>query len=581
MGDLVSMEVISPPGADLKGKSVQVTLDGAQGRKLGQAGFEPFGLGNRSQATLLWAWDTRGLTPGLYDLTFDVTPGGPIWTRTVTLQPANSIPLPEPQAKWASAQSKCCVFYYVTGTAAERDIRQIMSLADAQAADASQRMGVPLTSPITVTLLPRVLGNGGFTSDEISVSYLDRNYGGNEFAIVLHHEMIHALDGRLGNSFRPTMLLEGLAVYESGGHFRQQPLLADAAALLQMHTPIPPDADISIPPQPSVIFQPLATSQTALISQTANATQTPQATPTITPSATASVVLGLSSTQTTTVPLASATPGFVPAAGLGWFLPLRTLADNFYASQHEIGYLESAALIEYMVERWGWDAFNKFYRDIHSQSSGSPASAQAEAQADAINAALTAHFGITIDALQADFLSRLLKVKVTPANLSDVQETVAFFDAMQLYQYLLDPSAYFRTAWLQDNKQMRSKGIVADYLRHPSASDNVALETMLIAANQDWQANNYAGENQILAAVNAVLAEVEDQSPDPFAANSMASDYLSIVETLLNQGYQPQRITLDYNTAQGSIARAWVTASGPLLSQLELRRENGSWAVYY
>lgn len=331
--------------------------------------------------------------------------------------------------------------------------------------------------------------------------------------------MIHALDARLGGSLRPTMLLEGLAVYMTGGHFRRQPILADAAALLQIRSPIPSQADvIQATPFPAV------------------------------------------------TPAPDAGNASVEAPGLGWFLPLRLLADNFYASQHEIGYLKSAALIAYMVERWGWSGFNKFYRDIHTQTSGS--------QAEAMNAALSAHFGISLDDLQNDFLVRLRQEAVTPANLSDVQETIAYFDVMRIYQQLLDPSAYFRSAWLLDNREMRKKDIVADYLRHPSQPDNLALETMLIAANQDWQALNYAGEDQMLAAVNAVLAGVANQTPDPFKVSPLALDYQEIVQVLLKAGFQPQRISLNGNTAQ-----AWVTASGPLLSQLTLRWVKGSWTV--
>ncbi len=510
VGDQVSLEVISPPGADLKGKSVQVQIGGPQGIKLGPVGFGPFGLGDRYQATMLWAWDTRGLVEGRYDLAFSILPNGSSWTETVILQPARAVPYPEPLAHWASAQSKCCLFYYVTGTAAERDIQKIMAVADAQAADASQRMGVSSDGPITITLLPRVLGNGGFTAQEISVTYLDRNYGGNEFAIVLHHEMIHVLDARLGGDLRPTLLEEGLAVFMSGGHFRQEPILANAAALLQIHSPLPAEAD------------------------------------------------GVQGTPV---------PGITPSpTGPGWFLPLRPLADNFYASQHENGYLEAAALVAYLVERWGWDSFNKFYRDIHSQSSGS--------QADAINAALSSHFGISLDILQNDFVNRLRQEKVTPADLADVQETVAYFDTMRRYQELLDPSAYFRSAWLLDNKVMRSKGIVADYLRHPSAPDNLALETMLIAANRDWQALNYPGEDRLLAAVNAVLDGVESHLPNPFDVDLVALDYQAIVTALLKAGYQPQLISVNGGTAQ-----AWVTASSPLLIEFNLVRIGGSWIV--
>ena len=116
----------------------------------------------------------------------------------------------------------------------------------------------------------------GLPSSEISVSYLDRNYASNSWELVVHHEMVHAIDGHLGGDFRPTIFVEGLAVYLTGGHYKPEPLMPRAAALLPAY--------------------------------------------------------------------------------LNQYIPLKTLADDFYASQHEIGYLEGASLIEYMVKTYGWDA---------------------------------------------------------------------------------------------------------------------------------------------------------------------------------------------------------------------------------
>lgn len=497
VGDQVSMEVISPPNTEMKGHNVLVQVDPPSGPKLGPTDFGTFGIENRSQATLTWAWDTSNESTGAHTLSFTVRPEGPTWTETVTLLPKNDLPPFEAQAHWATAKSQCCELHFITGTAAGRDIQSLAQQADQQAQDAASRLQVNFTQPISITLLPRVLGNGGFTSDEISISYLDRNYASSNFDLVLHHEMIHALDGRMGGDLRPSILVEGLAVYMSGGHFKKEPLLPRTAALLQIPAPGPPGS------QP----------------------------------------------------------------GKGWYIPLKTLAEDFYASQHEIGYLEAAALIQYMVDTWGWSAYNSFYRDIHPLSNGS--------QVDAIDIALRKHFQISFVNLEYNFLQFLGKQPVDAATIRDIQSTVGYYDTMRRYQKDLDPSAHFRTAWLLDNKEMRKRGIVADYLRHPNSPENLALETLLVSAGDHLLAGQLDETDANVAAVNAALGAWEQKQASPFLVSPLASDYLDIVQALLADGDEPQRIVLD-----GDTARAWVSSSTSpdLIQRILVRRQQG-WVL--
>ncbi len=367
LGDQVSFEVISPIGLDVKDANVKVQVDPPGGLTLGPVTFGAWGIQGRSEATMLWAWDTRNLEPGSHMLSFEVQPQGYAWSESVTLLPQSAIPPAQAAAHWATTQTQCCSVFYITDTASERDLSTLTSMIDEQAQDAINKMGASFTEPITLTILPRLLGHGGFTSSEISVSYLDRNYASNSWALVVHHEMIHAIDGTLGGDFRPTIFVEGLAVYMTGGHYKIEPLMPRAAALL-------PDY-------------------------------------------------------------------------LNLYIPLKNLADDFYASQHEIGYLEGAALIEYMVNTYGLDAFLSFYRDMHNR--------QGESQSDSIDAALQVHYSISFNKLEQDFLAALKNETDAQAWMNDVNLTVDFYDTMRRYQQLLDPSAYFRTAWLMDNKTMR------------------------------------------------------------------------------------------------------------------------------
>jgi hypothetical protein len=354
-------------------------------------------------------------------------------------------------------------------------------------------MEIDFDEPIEVTLMPRVLGHGGFASGEIYISYLDRNYAGSNLDLVLNHEMVHILDARLGGELRPTLFVEGIAVYLTGGHFKTEPLLPRAAALL----------------------------------------------------APAQHESGL---------------------GLDWYLPLGPLADDFYMSQHEIGYLQAGALVQYMVETWGWEAFTNFYRDIHPHPDGK--------QSLAIDVALQAHLAINLAQLEERFLATLMEQEVTQALYDDVRLTVAFYDTVRRYQQAMDTSAYFLTAWLPNGGQMRELGIVADLVRHPSSVDNMALETLLVSADDQLEAGHYDQTEMSLDAVNLVLDNLETGSTAAFSSHPLADAHYQIVLTLLANGYQTQRIFVD-----GGTARTEVTTSSPAVVVIEMVDVGGGWAI--
>lgn len=435
VGDQVSLEVIAPQEADLQDNQVQVQVGD---HDLGSADFKPYGLVGRLQATLLWAWNTSDLQPGAYTLTFSVKPAGYSWSQTVMLNPQSQVLPPAPLAHWETVASECCRVHYITGTDAARNLAALLETADRQAAMSVEQMGVSLDQPIPVTILPRVLGHGGFTSNEVYVTYLGRDYAGSDFAQVLHHEIIHLLDGRLGGDLRPAILVEGLAVYLTGGHYKPEPLLPRAAALLD----------------------------------------------------------------------------------LGWYIPLTTLTDDFYTSQHEIGYIEAGALVKYMVATFGWSAYSNFYRDIHPQPNGQ--------QSQAMDAALQAHFGISFHQLEQGFTAELRRQHINPDVFDDVRLTIAFYDTVRRYQLDLDPSAYFLTAWLPDGEQMRQRGIVADYIRHPQGPENHFLEELLVQADSALIDGRYPETEHILALVNANLDAIDMKVFQPYGVTLPVFDLFAV-----------------------------------------------------
>ncbi len=409
-GDLVSVEVYSQAGANLQDQELAVSLAGSSPTVLGTAKFTPVS-GNKFLATLQWFWNTGGLAPGTYSLQFSITPAKTEWQQTVDLEVAP----PGADAHWITAKNSCCNVYVISGTAAERDLPLLLPEIDIQASQVQGELHHQLSKKIDINLLPVVLGQSGFTTDQIYVSYADLNYTDTNFLLVLHHEMVHFVDADMGGDLRPLILGEGLAVYLTGGHYRDEPLSWRAAALPE----------------------------------------------------------------------------------LGPYIPLTNLADNFYSWQHEIGYLEASSLLEFMVHTWGWDAYNTFYRDIHPVAGGS--------EAQALDKALQVHFGLTLRQLDDRFLHFLLSIPVIPQLRDDVQLTADLFDTIRLFQQVRQPSAFFQQVWLPDAKQMRQRGIVADYLPRSISPKDEEIEISLVAAGNDWLKGDFNGAEKKLYLVDRQL----------------------------------------------------------------------------
>lgn len=238
VGDQVSFDVFSPAGSDFQQKELEVELvTGNNSVSLGKTRFEGATLG-RFRASLYWVWNTAGLSPGDYQLRFTILPDLNRWEQGVKLAPAN------PDAgryQWAQAEVQCCVVHYITATRAERDLPALLLEIQAQADNAYIKFNQRLKQKMHINLLPRVLGQGGFAGDELYISYPEKSFTGINLGMVLHHEMIHRLDAEINQGYRPTLLVEGIAVYLSGGHYQPEPILARAVALRSagMDLPLP------------------------------------------------------------------------------------------------------------------------------------------------------------------------------------------------------------------------------------------------------------------------------------------------------------------------------------------------------
>ncbi|NUM47814.1 MAG: hypothetical protein HUU38_24165, partial [Anaerolineales bacterium] len=128
------------------------------------------------------------------------------------------------------------------------------------------------------------------------------------------------------------------------------------------------------------------------------------------------------------------------------------------------------------------------------------------------------------------------------------------------------------TAWLPGIGDLTDRGIVADYVRHPSALENLTLETLMVEADAALRAGNYAEADRTLTAVNAVLDAYAAGDPAPFYAHPLAADYFAIVESALAAGIMPQKIVVD-----GEGATVWGWEGSAVLVEVVFEREEEGW----
>ncbi len=239
----------------------------------------------------------------------------------------------------------------------------------------------------------------------------------------------------------------------------------------------------------------------------------------------------------------------------GRYIPLKTLAEDFYAQQHEVGYLEGAALIAYGVDRYGWDRFLRFYASFEKDLP----------PLQALEQALEKNFGLGLEETEASFRLWLEEHPPTPEQVRDLEDTIRLFEAMRRYQERYDPGAHWWSGWMPDPVEGERRGIVADFIRHPRAPKNLALEAMLIAAQENLVAGHFEQTEVLLDGVDRVM-DGRGFSGQPEA------DYLALVEAAQRAGYEVQRISLD-----GEQATVWAIARWPHLERLAFRKTASGW----
>lgn len=448
-------------------------------------------LGGQAMGLFEWVWETAG-QPGLHEVTVILDPADQIQdgdedtannvaSVTVEVQPAELLPLDEVGARWISRQTQCCNLHVISGTAAERDLEQLAAMTDAAFQFAGARLAEQPIQRFEVYLIDRVIGQGGYASNMMVISYLDRDYAGGGLYEVLVHEAVHLVDRQFAPN-RIAFLAEGVAVWATGGHYKQEDIDQRVAAMV--------------------------------------------------------------------------------AGGL--YVPLAELLNSFYPTQHEIGYLEAAGLVNYLVRTYGWDRFRTFYINTNSDD--------AATMAQVVDVNLQAHFGRTLAEVEEAWLAYLGGLRPEATTLTDLQLTLRFYDVMRRYQVAYDPTAYFLDAWLPPAQEAERRGVTADLNRHPETEINVTLEIMLQAANDALMMGDYNRADVLLNSVSRVL-DNGGAFIDPLAVH-----YLNIVRAAAATGYEAEMVTLNGTQAM-VLATRQDGRGGAALTELTLVLNDQTWIL--
>ena len=146
---------------------------------------------------------------------------------SINVLQAESAPKP-----WVTESTAYANIHVVQDTAAHRDIPLLKVEVDRAVQESAARLGIIPTEKLNIYFIDRVIGQGGYASNSMVISYPDRNYAGGGLSEVLRHEAVHVLDNQIvtGQGYR--FMVEGIAVWATGGHYKSENLDQRAAALL-------------------------------------------------------------------------------------------------------------------------------------------------------------------------------------------------------------------------------------------------------------------------------------------------------------------------------------------------------------
>lgn len=251
--------------------------------------------------------------------------------------------------------------------------------------------------------------------------------------------------------------------------------------------------------------------------------------------------------------------------GTTHYIPLDSLSRGFYTHQHEAAYLEAGAIVQFIVEDWGWDTLLTVCETVSSAGEDEQVNADDQARWNSIVAAMGYS---NTRALEEAWQLWLRAKAIDPRTRSMLELELALMDAMRTYQAAYDAPAHFLEGILFSPEDGRRLDIVADFVRRPRTPAAIAIELVLAMAQE-------AVEQQDSVLLALLLEELDLALGLGTERSALVQDAVRITELALAQGQEPYRLVVQAD--RRFLVYTLDRAAWPLQNLLSARRVGGDW----
>lgn len=234
---------------------------------------------------------------------------------------------------------------------------------------------------------------------------------------------------------------------------------------------------------------------------------------------------------------------------LDFYIPLVTLVTDFYNQQHELRYLESAAVVAYLVDTYGWDSYLEFLT--------AELPADLDDDLEWLETALRQQYNLSLTDFEQAFTA-WLDAAEPGDQLADLALTVELQNLRRQYQFRYTPSLEL---YLFSLSKMEELSLI---WREPDDPHNIAIETMLQNAQQAIIHADYAAAREIITAVKPAILNGDFSHP-------LAADHLAISQLLTGEGYHVSQIFINGDTAVVQVSEDALTKQTLQLDRIGMR----------